>query len=73
MKKTLEKAAQTGTKINLMYISRSGTVSKRVIYIISYTNERIVGYCYMRRSIRTFNIKNILAVEQIEQKMEAYV
>lgn len=73
MKKIFEQAIQTGEKVNIMYVSQLGTVSKRKIYIISCTDECVVSYCYMRENIRTFNMKNILAVEQIKQKTEVYV
>jgi len=73
MKKLLKKAVQTGKKINIIYLSPSNAVSKRMIHIISYTDEHITGYCYMRQQIRTFKLANILAVEKSKQKMEVFV
>ena len=69
----IKKAAQTGRKINVIYLSKSGSVSKRTIQVVSYTDKYVVAFCYMRRQLRTFKVENILAIEQSKQKMEAYI
>ncbi|HLR71313.1 MAG TPA: hypothetical protein VK085_07755 [Pseudogracilibacillus sp.] len=69
----LKKSVQTGRKITIIYLSESGSISKRIIQVISYRDEHIIAFCYVRNQLRTFKIGNILAVEQSEQKMEAYV
>ncbi|MEI3606109.1 hypothetical protein SPD48_10430 [Pseudogracilibacillus sp. SE30717A] len=68
----INKAVQTGSKVNIIYVSQSNSISKRTIQIFSYTDEHIIAFCYMRRQLRTFKMTNILAIEQINQKMEAY-
>lgn len=68
----IKKTVQTGRKVNIIYLARSGSISKRTIQIISYRDEHIIAFCYMRNRLRTFKIENILAVEQSEQKLEAY-
>ncbi len=68
----INKAVQTRSKVDIIYLSQSHFISKRTIQIISYTDEHIIAFCYMRRQLRTFKITNILAIEQSKQKMEAY-
>lgn len=68
----IKKAIQTGRKVNIIYLTQSGSISKRIIQVISYRDEHIIAFCYMRNQLRTFKIANILAVEQSEQKMEVY-
>ncbi len=68
----IKKAVETGRKVNIIYLSKSGSISKRTIQIISYTDDHITAFCYMRNRLRTFKTENILAVEQSWQKLEAY-
>lgn len=68
----IEKAARTGRKVNIIYVSQSGVMTKRVIRVFSYTDEKVVAYCYMRNEIRTFKRNNILAIEWMFYEMEAY-
>jgi len=68
----IDKAVQSGRKIKIIYVAKSGVITKRVIQIISSTDEKIVAYCYMRNQVRTFKRVNILAMELIEYKMEVF-
>jgi len=69
----LQKSVQTGRKMTIIYLSGSGSISKRVVQVISYTNEHMIAFCYMRNQIRTFKTANILAVEQNQHKLEVFV
>lgn len=73
MQKELQKGCANRCKSKYNLLSQSGTVSQRMIDIISYTDERIIAYCYMRQQIRTFKRTNILAMERSERRMEAFV
>jgi predicted DNA-binding transcriptional regulator YafY len=67
-------AVQTGRKMRVIYLSNSGGLSKRTVQIISYTEHNIIAYCYLRREMRVFCIKNILALELAGyERMEASV
>ncbi len=68
----MNKIAQTGRKVKIIYLSASGVMTKRTIRVLSYDEEKVIAYCYMRNQIRTFKRMNILAMELVEQKMEAY-
>lgn len=68
----IKKAVQTGRKVDIIYLAESGSVSKRTIRIISYTDDHIIAFCYMRNQMRTFKNVNILAMEQSQQKLEGY-
>ena len=66
------KVAHAGRKVNIIYLSASGVMTKRMIRILSYHDEKVIAYCYMRNKIRTFKRNNILAMELVEQRMEVY-
>lgn len=68
----IKRSVQTGRKADIIYCSKSGFFSKRTIRIFAYADEHIIAFCHMRNEIRTFKLKNILAMEMSEQKMEAY-
>lgn len=69
----ITKIAHAGRKVNIIYMSSSGAMTKRMIRILSYYDDKVIAYCYMRNKIRTFKRANILAIELAEEKMEAYV
>lgn len=54
-----------GEIIEIIYIDRYGELSQRWIRIISEENERLVAYCYAKRKVRSFLIKNILGMRKV--------
>ncbi len=57
-----------GLLLDMMYIDKSGAVSKRRIVVIQVGEVSIRAYCHLRQSRRTFLIKNILALVPIVNK-----
>lgn len=47
--------------VNLMYISKSGEITKRRVEIIEVSSEKFLAYCFVKRDKRTFIIDNVLA------------
>lgn len=62
MKEQLLKAMQRNQLVDLMYISKSGEVSKRRVKIIKMTADLFQAYCFVKHAKRTFIIDNVLAV-----------
>lgn len=62
MKEQLIKAMQHNQFLNMMYMSKDGTVSKRRIKIIKIAGDSFQAYCYKRQAKRTFMIDSVLAV-----------
>ncbi|MGF9979536.1 transcriptional regulator [Viridibacillus arvi] len=68
MKEQLLKAMQRNQLVDLMYISRSGEVSKRRVKIIKMTADLFQAYCFVKYAKRTFIIDNVLAVVPVIQR-----
>jgi predicted DNA-binding transcriptional regulator YafY len=54
--------------VELIYLNRSGQISKRAVRIYSVDGERIKAFCYSRRAFRVFTIGNILAVVPLQRR-----
>ncbi len=57
----LEKYFSRGHIIELMYLSKSGEISKRRVKIIKIQGDSFQAYCFTRSAKRTFLIDNVLA------------
>ncbi|MGE7623625.1 transcriptional regulator [Viridibacillus sp. NPDC096237] len=68
MKEQLLKAMQRNQLLNLMYMSKSGGITKRRVKIIKMTGESFQAYCFMKNDKRTFIIDNVLAAVPIIRK-----
>ena len=51
--------------LNMMYMARDGTISKRRIQAMQVGEVSFRAYCYLRKSSRTFKIDNILALVSV--------
>ncbi|MFF2755088.1 transcriptional regulator [Psychrobacillus sp. NPDC058041] len=61
MKESLLKTMRYGQLMDVMYLSRSGEVTKRRIKVLKLQGESFQAYCFTRHAKRTFLIENILA------------
>ncbi|MFJ8102779.1 transcriptional regulator [Lysinibacillus sp. NPDC096212] len=68
MKEQLIKAMQRNQIMNMMYLAKSGEVSKRRIKIIKIVGDSFQAYCFTRQAKRTFMIDSVLAVVPITQR-----
>lgn len=62
MKEQLIRAMQYHQVIELMYMSKSGEITKRKVRVIKITGDTLQAYCFTRQAKRTFIIDNVLAV-----------
>ncbi len=67
MKTMLHLAMENKKKLEMIYQSKSGGLSQRVVRILQVKEEQVVAYCYSRRQVRTFRLDNILAVHPAEK------
>lgn len=72
MEKAIRKAMDGKKKILIIYVDQYGHFSKRMVHMIRYKDKKLITYCYARRGIRIFHQDNILAIEQVREKMEVY-
>lgn len=68
MKEQLIKAMQRNQFVNMMYMDKSGEVSKRRIKIIKIVGDSFQAYCFTRQAKRTFMIDSVLAVVPVFHK-----
>jgi len=54
--------------LDMMYLAKDGTVSKRRIEVLQVGDVSFRAYCHLRKSKRTFIIDNILALVPVIQK-----
>lgn len=68
MRNQLIKSMSYSESLNMMYMSNSGVISKRRIKVLSINKGTFQGYCYLRKSKRTFKVDNVLALVPVIQK-----
>lgn len=62
MLKMLVESVEYGDILEMMYLSKSGEVSKQKIKVLQVCEVSFRAYCYLRKSKRTFTIDNVLAL-----------
>ncbi|MFC5591259.1 transcriptional regulator [Sporosarcina soli] len=62
MRVELMKSMNRHYVLEMMYISKDGTISKRRIEVLQVGEVSFRVYCYLRKSNRTFTIDNVLAL-----------
>lgn len=62
MKEQLVKAMQHHQLVELMYMSKSGEISKRRVKLLKISGDKFQAFCFVKHAKRTFIINNVLAV-----------
>lgn len=73
MRNQLMKSMEYGVLLDMMYMDKSGAVSKRRIQVIQVGEGSFRAYCYMRKSKRTFTIDNVLVLVPVVHKERAVI
>lgn len=68
MRKTLERAVRFGESLEVMYMAKDGSISKRRIKVLHMHKDTCVAYCFLRKAKRTFLIDNVLAAVPVLEK-----
>ncbi|MGG0657454.1 transcriptional regulator [Rummeliibacillus pycnus] len=48
--------------VTMMYMSKTGEITKRQVKILDIKDESFKAYCYVKRAQRTFKIEQVLAI-----------
>ncbi len=56
--------------MNLIYVSKTGSITKRRVKIIKIVGDSFQAFCFTRQAKRTFLISNVLAVVPIVKGRE---
>ncbi|MFJ7407104.1 MULTISPECIES: transcriptional regulator [unclassified Lysinibacillus] len=73
MKEQLVKAMQRNQLVNMMYVAKDGSITKRRIKVIKIVGDSFQAYCFTRQAKRTFVIDSVLAVVPIIHKERSVV
>lgn len=68
MRKLLERAIKFGETLDMMYLAKDGSITKRRITVLQVGELSFRAYCYLRRSKRTFTIDNVLALVPVIER-----
>lgn len=73
MRKTLERAVNYGETLDMMYLAKDGSITKRRINVLQVGESSFRAYCYLRKSKRTFGINNVLALVPVIEREKAVI
>ncbi|QOR67806.1 hypothetical protein IM538_06635 [Cytobacillus suaedae] len=59
----LKRAFHEQSTIEIIYISKGGVVSGRLIKVMEIKENTLIAYCYLRNKRRTFLLENILSAD----------
>ncbi|MGE7020398.1 transcriptional regulator [Solibacillus cecembensis] len=68
MSEQLIKAMQRNQLLNMMYVAKNGSITKRQIKIIKVVGDSFQAFCFTRQAKRTFLISNVLAITPVIRK-----
>lgn len=68
MRDKLLKSMQYGQIVDVMYMAKSGEVTKRRLKVLKLFGDSIQAYCFLRNTKRTFLVENVLALVPVEYK-----
>ncbi len=68
MRNQLMKSIERNDLLDMMYMAKDGSISKRRIQVIQVGEGSFRAYCFLRKSKRTFTIDNVLAIVPVIQK-----
>ena len=68
MRGQLLKSMEYNESLDMMYMAKDGSISKRRIKVLQVGEVSFRAYCHLRGSKRTFIIDNVLALVPIIRK-----
>jgi len=68
METQLIKAMLRNQLVDMMYVSKSGEISKRRIKVTKVLDNSFTAYCFTKQAKRTFLIDNVLALQPVIRK-----
>lgn len=68
MKDEITKAMQHNQIIDIIYMAKDRTFTKRRVKLIKIAGDTVQAYCFTRHAKRTFKFENILAIYPLINK-----
>lgn len=64
----IKKSLNQNQVVDMIYMSNDDKFTKRRIRPYKIKGKSVIAYCFLRRSTRTFNVDNVLAVIPVTTK-----
>ncbi|MEK4385717.1 transcriptional regulator [Solibacillus sp. FSL W7-1464] len=68
MREQLIKAMKHNQILDIVYIAKDQSITKRRIKLIKISGNHVQAYCFSRHAKRNFIVDNILAVHPVNKK-----
>ncbi|MFP7493849.1 transcriptional regulator [Terribacillus saccharophilus] len=62
-------AKYTEQQVTMIYMAKDGSLTKRRVTIEKVTEASVIGYCHLRKQLRTFRMDRILAIQPVPQQV----
>lgn len=69
----LERAVNYGKTLEMMYLAKDGSITKRRINVLQVGDKSFRAFCHLRQSKRTFVIDNVLALVPVIDRERAVI
>jgi predicted DNA-binding transcriptional regulator YafY len=63
MRGILERSIESQQPVQMIYLSKDGSLSQRWIRVLAINEKQIKAYCYLRNKYRVFYLDRILSLE----------
>ncbi|WP_432355343.1 transcriptional regulator [Sporosarcina sp. A2] len=73
MRKKLDRAVRYGETLDMMYLAKDGSITKRRVSVLQVGESSFRAYCHLRGSKRTFVIDNVLALVPVIERERAVI
>ncbi|GAA0427550.1 MAG: hypothetical protein ACQEWU_21435 [Bacillota bacterium] len=71
MKGLLNRSVKSKQKIIIIYLDSNNNVTERYIRVLEIREKSILAYCFYRKKVRTFTLKNILSAGLVRKRVGA--
>jgi predicted DNA-binding transcriptional regulator YafY len=71
MRGILLRAIENQVLIEIIYLTKDGSISHRQIRVKEIFQNHIHAYCYLRKSCRNFTFSNILSISPVRKRKKS--
>lgn len=68
MHRLLSLYSQRRTPIEMIYLAKDGQITQRKISVLQVDGRKVVAFCHLRNTKRTFLLENILSFVPVKNK-----
>ncbi|MFD2443835.1 hypothetical protein ACFSO7_07540 [Bacillus sp. CGMCC 1.16607] len=68
MRGILLRAIESQTPIEIIYLSKDGSITQRKLRVLAIIDHQIKAFCFSSNKYRVFNLLNILSVSPVRKR-----